>query len=64
MLLRNLKIEIIRLGLNQYELAQKVGIHETRLSQLIHGRARPTAGEKKLISDILGKDENELFLNL
>lgn len=56
-----LKAEIVKTGMTQYRVSQIAGIHETRLSQIINGRAKPTDLEKQAISQILNKEPEELF---
>lgn len=56
-----LKTSIIMAGLSQYKVGEISRIHETRISQIIHGRAKPSDDEKKRISIALGVDVAELF---
>lgn len=57
-----LKLAIVGSGLTQYEVARKCGLHETRLSQLVTLRVKPTEHEKEALSRVLGRDKNDLFL--
>lgn len=56
-----LKAEIILAGKTEIELAQEANINYSRLSHLINGWRQPSEKEKEVISQILGKNKNEIF---
>jgi hypothetical protein len=53
----DLKIAIIKKFGRQCAAAEKLEIRETRLSQIIHGRATPTDRERAVLARVLGSDE-------
>lgn len=54
---------IRRIGKTQGEIAQEMGISESRLSRIINGYTVPRASEQEILSKILGVDKNQLFQN-
>ncbi len=60
-MLTELNAELARTGEKKYKLAQKFGLHHTRLSQIINGMYKATDREKSLIANGLGKEIKELF---
>jgi transcriptional regulator with XRE-family HTH domain len=48
-------------GMSQKELAAKVGIADTRISNLERGKGNPTLSTLLLIADALGTSVRELF---
>jgi len=60
-MLLNLKIVLLRNKLSQKELAETIGVSESRLSRIVLGRIRPRACERQLIAERLGVRETELF---
>jgi transcriptional regulator with XRE-family HTH domain len=57
----NLKIAIIQSPYKGYELAHKLDWHPTKVSQIVIGAHTPSAEEKRLIANALGKTVKELF---
>jgi transcriptional regulator with XRE-family HTH domain len=55
-----LKIEIVRRGLCQCDVAMAAGMSESRLSRLINGRAKPADFELKNLAKVLGVSREEL----
>ena len=55
-----LKLEIVRQGRLQADVAHEVGISETRLSRLINARAYPQDYEINRLSRALGIDPTQL----
>ena len=57
-----LKVKIFeKSGGKQYLFAQRIGMRETRLSRIIHGREQPKEEEIKAICSELGVRRNEVF---
>jgi transcriptional regulator with XRE-family HTH domain len=56
-----LKTALFETGTSQLEVAQKTGIHESRLSRIVRGHSEPSDDEKKLIARALGKPVTQLF---
>lgn len=54
---------IRRSGKTQGEIAESLGISESRLSRIINGYTAPRNSEQKILSDIFGVEENQLFQN-
>ncbi len=52
-----LKMEIVRRGLLQADVAQAVGISESRLSRILNGRTTPRDYELKHLSQVLGLEQ-------
>jgi DNA-binding transcriptional regulator YdaS (Cro superfamily) len=50
-----LKIELIRRYGSQFKAAHAMGLHESRLSQIIRGRVRPNTAERTAFERVLGK---------
>jgi transcriptional regulator with XRE-family HTH domain len=59
----SLKIALLRKGITQRDLAFEMRIDESRISRIIRGYEVPTDEIKQSISQHLGVDEGELFLN-
>lgn len=55
-----LKLEIVRRGLVQADIAQSAGIHESRFSRIVNGRAKPFDYERKQIARVLGVPKETL----
>lgn len=55
------KIRTIDLGISQFELSQKSGVHPSRISLLENGLRMPTMNETKRISEALGMLPEEIF---
>lgn len=58
---RNLKIKILDSGKSQRELAKEIGIPESHLSMVLHGRYNLTAEQQFRIAEILGCGVDEIF---
>ena len=54
-----LKVVRIRRGLKQYEIAQKVGIHPRRLSEIETGRRVPSPAILKRLVEVLSEGDEE-----
>ncbi len=52
---------IRRSGKTQGEIAESLGISESRLSRIINGYTMPRDAEQKILSKIFGVEENQLF---
>ena len=50
-----------RLGINQAELARRTGLPPTLVNHLERGRLYPYPKYRRLISEVLGMSEDELF---
>ncbi|MRG96522.1 helix-turn-helix domain-containing protein [Polyangium spumosum] len=51
-----LKRVLVETGIPQYQVAQRAGLTETRLSRLATGRATPTEDELQRLAEALGVD--------
>lgn len=58
---RNLKIKILDSGKSQRELAKQIGIPESHLSMVLHGRYNLTAEQQFRIAEALGCGVDEIF---
>ena len=56
-----LKKLIIEAELPQYRLGEIIGVHETRVSQIVHLRVRPTDEEKAKIAKALNVPVADIF---
>jgi transcriptional regulator with XRE-family HTH domain len=56
-----LKLACLATGENQWEIAKKAGLSESRLSRLANGRYPPTEEEARRLATVLGKSPDELF---
>jgi transcriptional regulator with XRE-family HTH domain len=56
-----LKTVLFSSGTTQLTVAQRTGIHESRLSKIIRGHVEPSETERKLIARVLRKPILELF---
>ena len=56
-----LKLEIVRSGKRQYEIAHRAGLNETELSRIIRGRRLPTPEERQRLATALDLAERDLF---
>ncbi len=63
----NLKNKILETGLKQLVVADKAGIHPTRLSKIIYGHVKATEAEMNRLTVVLQQlaqmDERVLFKN-
>lgn len=57
----DLAVAVVRDGRPQYSIAAAAGIHATRLSAIVRGRATPTANERQRIAVAMGVSEDLLF---
>lgn len=57
----NLKLERMKKGLNQRELAQKIGVHPALVCQYEHKKRRPSIETAKKIADILDISWTEFY---
>ena len=59
----NLKIEILKTGLNQKQFAEKININQRRLSEIVSGSYNPKIFEQRAIADGLNikANDKELF---
>ena len=55
-----LKVEIVRRGLVQADVAQEAGISESRLSRIINGRVRPFDHEIRNLATVLDMQKDNL----
>ena len=57
----NLKLQIFRKGIHQYQLARALNLDETVLSKIIRGNREASDAQRKLLADYLQVSENWLF---
>lgn len=58
---KRLKIAIIESGRKGYEIANSLGWHPTKVSQIVIGAYRPSSIEKRQLAKELGKTVEGLF---
>ena len=58
-----LKLALLTRGKPQYEVADELGMSETKLSRIVHGRLEPTATEMRDIAVLFGVHPDDLFSN-
>jgi transcriptional regulator with XRE-family HTH domain len=56
-----LKVAIVTSGFTQRAVAQKAGMSELRLSQLVNRRIPVTADDKRILAKVLKRRQSELF---
>jgi transcriptional regulator with XRE-family HTH domain len=56
-----LKVAIVESRIPQIAIAEKTGIHESRLSRIIHGYLEPREDEKAAIARALRRPVHQLF---
>ena len=56
-----LKVARTAAGMNQFDLAQRVGCPEVTISRIETGRLAPSPALKEKIASVLGKQAFELF---
>lgn len=56
-----LKFAIIETGRTQREIAQRAGMSELRLSQIVTGRIPPTVEDKRALAKTLRRTQASLF---
>jgi transcriptional regulator with XRE-family HTH domain len=56
-----IRVRRIVCQLNQSELAQRSGVHQSRISLLENGYTRPSARERRLLATVLGCNEGDLL---
>ena len=52
---------IDRAGLKQKFVAERAGMHESKLSHHIHGRARLSSREQEKVARVLGVPKDKIF---
>ncbi|MCH7650112.1 MAG: helix-turn-helix transcriptional regulator [Nitrospinae bacterium] len=57
----DLKISILKSGKYAYQVAQELGWHPTKLSQIISGVYIPDQEEKELLANAIGVPVAEIF---
>lgn len=60
-MLLKLKIELLRRGVSQRELARIMGTTPSRISRIIRGRLRLSSRDRRRIAEVLGSPASELF---
>jgi hypothetical protein len=58
-----LKCAIIMSGMRNYEIANLLSWHQTKLSCIVNGIQRATVKDKKALSKVLKTPADELFSN-
>jgi len=56
-----LKLAFFEAGKRQVDVAAALGMDNSRLSQIIHGRLEPTSDEKRGLAKALKKSVGDLF---
>lgn len=56
-----LKIAILESGKRGYQIANELGWHPTKVSQIVIGAYSPSFDEKKQLADALGYSVSEVF---
>jgi|TARA_B100000315_G_C14089118_1_gene368393 transcriptional regulator with XRE-family HTH domain len=56
-----LKIAILESGRRGYQIANELGWHPTKVSQIVIGAYSPSLEEKKQLADALGHSVSEVF---
>jgi transcriptional regulator with XRE-family HTH domain len=56
-----LKVAMLESGLEQGEIAKLARIHQTRLSQIVRGRAQPTRSEQLRLAGVLQRPVRDVF---
>jgi transcriptional regulator with XRE-family HTH domain len=56
-----LEVAVFESGLTRVDIAKATGLNRTLVSQIVCGRVVPTAYEKKVIAEALGKRVQTLF---
>lgn len=56
-----IKIQLVKLGENQSQLARATGIGRALLNQIINGRVNPRQEEKEVIASCLKVNPSEIF---
>jgi len=54
------KIEIVRQGHIQADIAVEAGLSESRLSRILNGRVKPRDSERERLAHVLGLSVEEL----
>lgn len=57
----NLKLQVFRKGIHQYQLARALSLDQTVLSKIIRGYREPSETQRKLLADYLQVSEKWLF---
>ena len=56
-----LKVAILRSGKKAYEIAQKLGWHPSRISQIHSGIYTPTSDERDRLAEVVGVTAEDIF---
>ena len=56
-----LKLAIVKHGIPQVRLADRMGMSQFRLSRIVRGRIEPTNDEQDRLAEILGVSRRSLF---
>lgn len=56
-----LKVKLVESGIKNYEIAQRLGWHPSKLSNIINGACTATMEERAQIAKELGVDVGEIF---
>jgi transcriptional regulator with XRE-family HTH domain len=59
----NIKLQILRLGIHQNNIARALGINESVLSKIIHGYREPSKTHREQLAAFLKAEESWLFEN-
>ena len=62
-MLMTLKVEILRRGIRQSQMAVALGWDPAKLSKIINQAIQPTDLDRKAIAGYLARSEHELFNN-
>jgi transcriptional regulator with XRE-family HTH domain len=57
----NLKLQVFRKGIHQYQLARALSLDQTVLSKIIRGYREPSEAQRKLLANYLQVSETWLF---
>ena len=57
-----LKVEIVKRGLIQADVAEAAGMSESRLSRILNGRVAPCDYEVKNLARAIGMDKTEVVV--
>ena len=57
----DLKLELMKRGISQIRMAHDLGIHQSRLSNIVNGWVKPTRDQRRRIANYLGLSVETLF---
>ena len=60
----NMKISIMKSGKYAYQIAQEIGWHPTKISQIVSGVYTPDKEEKELLANAIGVPVADIFPEL